>query len=303
MCKHTRIDDCNAVFNRLYRLNRHLRRHSGERPFVCPISGCFRAFSCKSYLTKHLKRPHNTDNADKAEELVQSSDAKVKKCYKQYVCKDCDKVFKTKFQFKMHCFQHSGVKPFECDKCDQRFVTKAKLKSHLKTHDGYACAREGCDYKTFKWSELRKHIAVFHRVYLKCDSCDKLFKNSFNLHLHQKNIHLSENHKIVCTYANCGKSYSNESNLKTHIRTTHEKQLFECTQEGCDKTFLHKKSLAKHLETHSKPLIIKAKNADKIYRKKRSEASKLTSIALNESQTKQILDFDFEFRNEILKQK
>jgi len=114
---------------------------------------------------------------------------------------------------------------------------------------------------------------------------------------------LNESHKIVCNYDNCGKTYSNESNLKTHIRTKHKKQLFECTQQDCHKTFKHKKSLAKHLDEHSKPQTPKAKDVNKIYRKKSSKASKLTSIELNETQTKEVMDFDFKFRNDMLTQK
>ncbi|CAG2166459.1 unnamed protein product [Oppiella nova] len=296
MCSY---GDCNAVFNRQFRLNRHLRQHSGERPFVCPKSGCLRAFSCKSYLHKHLQRPHNLNSCDdNKEEPQKTGEEVVNKSRKQYVCNDCRKCFKTKFQLKIHGFQHSGVKPFECNKCDKQLATKSKLKSHMKTHDGYACGREGCDYKTYKWSELRKHISVSHRVSHRCDSCDKVFSSLFNLNFHQKNIHSNESHKIVCTYDNCGKTYSNESNLKTHIRSKHMKQLFECSEEGCDKSFLHKKSLTKHLENHSAPQMPNAKNADKIYRRKVSKASELTAIELNESQTKQIMDSDFLFRSE-----
>ncbi|XP_054153508.1 transcription factor IIIA-like [Oppia nitens] len=292
---------CNAVFNRMYRLDRHVRHHTGEKPFVCHIDGCDRSFSCKSYLSKHLKRPHKI--TDKITTEKNMSDDKPeedseKKCLKGYTCNECNKLFKTKFQLKMHCFQHSGVKPFLCDKCDKRFVTKNKLKSHLKTHDGYACGRDNCDYKATKWSELRKHIAVEHKL-LKCNSCDKTFNTSFNLNLHQKNIHLNGGQKFICNHENCGKSYSNESNLRTHIRSKHSNQLFNCTHEDCDKTFLHKKSLTQHMETHLKGSIKKVKKVNKIYPKKSIISAKLASIELNENEKKRLIKYDFEFRNQL----
>lgn len=213
---------------------------------MCPIEGCLRSFTCKTYLSKHVKRPHNTEGDDKIEKPVLKSP-------KQYICSECQKCFKTKFQLRIHCYQHSGLKPFECQKCDKRFATQTKLKSHTKTHDGYACGREGCDYKSFKWSELRKHISVSHKISFKCEVCQKAFTNGYNLNLHKEVIHLDTKDKFVCSYDNCGHSYYRKSSLKTHIRTKHEKKMLSCPQEGCLLTFAHKKSLKHHIENHSKP--------------------------------------------------
>ena len=219
---------------------------------MCPLSGCLRSFTCKTYLSKHLKRPHNIENKDIEEESVLKSP-------KQYICGECEKSFKTKFQLRIHSYQHSGQKPFECKKCDKRFATQTKLKSHLKTHEGYVCGREECDYKTCKWSELRKHVSIEHKNCLKCEVCNKSFTNGYNLNLHKQTIHSNPNEKIVCSYENCNKSYSRKSNLMTHIRVEHEKQVFKCPKEECLMTFLHKKSLDKHLDNHSKPKIEKPK--------------------------------------------
>ncbi|KAJ5563943.1 hypothetical protein N7513_000185 [Penicillium frequentans] len=43
---------CHEKFNRREHLDRHLRRHSGARPYPCPI--CSRAFSRQDTLTRHL---------------------------------------------------------------------------------------------------------------------------------------------------------------------------------------------------------------------------------------------------------
>ena len=213
---------------------------------MCAVDGCDRSFTCKSYLKKHQTRPHCQQNS--GQPLV--------KARKEYICNECDprKSFKTKFQLKLHNYQHSGQKPFHCDKCDKQFVTKTKLKSHLKTHEGYICGREGCDFKTCKWSELRKHIADRHKCF-RCDDCLKTFANSNNLETHKETIHLKIKQNIVCTYDNCDKTYSRKSNLMTHIRAEHEKHLFKCTEQSCPMSFLYKKSLLKHLDNHFNPKV------------------------------------------------
>ncbi len=212
------------------------------------MKGCLRSFTCKTYLNKHMKRPHNLDN---------NLDKTAEKIPKQYICNECLKTFKTKFQLRVHSYQHSGQKPFSCDKCEKQFATQSKLKSHLKTHEGYRCGREGCAFVANKWTELRKHIALFHNTCHKCDICDKKFNNSYNLNLHKETIHSESKEKLICDYEGCDRTYSRKSSLMTHIRSCHNRQQFKCTHEDCDKSFRHKKSLNKHLESHSKPCIPK----------------------------------------------
>lgn len=216
-----------------------------KRPFICRVDGCERSFTCKTYLNKHMKRPHNNDNKQKTKPQ--------EKAHKQYNCVECEKVFKTKFQLRIHSYVHSGQKPFNCDKCDKQFVTQSKLKSHLKTHEGYACGRDGCDFVASKWTQLRKHIAVVHKACHECDLCNKKFNNNYNLNLHKEIIHSETKHKILCTFEGCDRSYARKSSLMTHIRSAHNGEQHKCTQEGCDKVFSYKKSLILHLDNHLKP--------------------------------------------------
>jgi len=39
----------------------HIRSHTGEKPFVCPLPECDRCFSRSDALAKHLRTVHNTD--------------------------------------------------------------------------------------------------------------------------------------------------------------------------------------------------------------------------------------------------
>ncbi|KNE63208.1 hypothetical protein AMAG_18969 [Allomyces macrogynus ATCC 38327] len=50
ICQH-----CQQSFKRSEHLKRHLRVHTGERPFACPVPGCAKTFSRTDNLAQHMK--------------------------------------------------------------------------------------------------------------------------------------------------------------------------------------------------------------------------------------------------------
>ena len=48
---------CNKLFRDKSDLNRHIRTHTGEKPFVCPQ--CFAAFTRQDTLKKHISTKHD----------------------------------------------------------------------------------------------------------------------------------------------------------------------------------------------------------------------------------------------------
>ena len=50
---------CNKLFRDKSDLNRHIRTHTGEKPFVCPK--CYAAFTRQDSLRKHVSVKHGID--------------------------------------------------------------------------------------------------------------------------------------------------------------------------------------------------------------------------------------------------
>ncbi|XP_021330473.2 uncharacterized protein isoform X1 [Danio rerio] len=98
---------CDRPFRYISHLQRHMRKHSGEKPYICAV--CGRRFAQKTYLTTH-KRTHSGE--------------------RPYACIDCGKTFSQKSSLNVHLRCHTGEKPFSCSKCGKSYAYKIALKTH-----------------------------------------------------------------------------------------------------------------------------------------------------------------------------
>ncbi|MEQ2207659.1 hypothetical protein XENOCAPTIV_016439 [Xenoophorus captivus] len=264
LCKHTGVwphachhEGCGKSFCTPYHLARHELSHSGVKPFRCSVEGCAEAFTTSTNLRRHVSRIHGREQ-------------------KKYACKfhGCGLEFKKNKQLRAHmCEQHRQLPTYQCthEGCQMRFSIPSKLKRHEKVHRGYPCVEEDCPFTGKTWTDLLKHRKEQHRVVLRCEHCSKEFKDSWFLHQHQR-VHSDTRIVYKCPREGCGRSYTTIFNLQSHISSFHENlRSFVCTYDGCGRAFAMKRSLQRHSVVHD-PEGRKLKKS----RPKRSIASRLS---------------------------
>uniref|UniRef100_A0A8D8Q8L5 Zinc finger protein 407 n=2 Tax=Cacopsylla melanoneura TaxID=428564 RepID=A0A8D8Q8L5_9HEMI len=131
---------CGHVEPALWRLKRHLLKHTGEKTFECPW--CPYKSAYENDLKKHV-RQHTGE--------------------RPYVCAHCPYSATSSSCLLMHLKTHSGEKSFKCVYCSHRSYSKSNMKNHVRTHIGvkpYKCP--SCDFYATQKIQVTKHVLKKH---------------------------------------------------------------------------------------------------------------------------------------------
>ncbi|XP_047433357.1 zinc finger protein 850-like [Mugil cephalus] len=222
---------CGKDFPYASKLQRHLRTHSGERPFPCSM--CEKRFPEKGLLMIH-ERVHTGE--------------------KPFPCTFCEKRFASQGELRLHRRTHTGERPYHCSICLKSFSRHWHLKTHLEamhsevvagfTRKKFPCS--DCDKSCNSAAELRDHQRTHtgERPF-QCSFCDKRFALSGTLVRHERL------HTGITPYhcSDCGKTFAQQWTLTTHMRTHTGEKPYSCTQ--CDKSFVAPGELRRHTRIHT----------------------------------------------------